>query len=129
MVQELERALTKQKLLTEKLMYKSRKHAHMYKKMMDKAHKEERETNEETRARSVGVLEQRVESLREDLRTSRKAATGHVRRAYAQDNFVSQYAKVMASVKQQAQDLADAQNAALHNHVSTDICVIRVVCV
>jgi hypothetical protein len=123
LVQELDRALTKQKLLTDKLVQKSRKHAHMYKKMMEKAYKEEREINEETRARSVSVLEQRVESLREDLRTSRKAATGRIRRAYAQDNFLSQYAKAMANVKQQAQEMADSQNSALKNHVSVSVCM------
>ncbi len=104
-------------MLNDKLLQKSRKHANLYSKMMEKARKEERDLNEDSRERSVSVLEKRVHELKSDLRTTRKAASSRVRRAYAQDNFLSQYARAMATVKQQAQEFANAENSALRNQV------------
>mmetsp|Transcript_9119 Transcript_9119/g.22476 ORF Transcript_9119/g.22476 Transcript_9119/m.22476 type:complete len:388 (+) Transcript_9119:189-1352(+) len=106
LISELERSLSKQKKLNDKALGETRKHADSVLEQMEDARKLDKKRTEAEVLGRVKPLQEQLASLKEDLSTTKKANRVRVKRAYAQDNFLSSYAKGMSHIKDMAKEMA-----------------------
>jgi len=118
LIHELERSLAKQKLVVDKVVHKTKQHSRLFSKMMEEASREERSRNEEALVQTVGVMTEKLKSYKSNLRTTNLANSARLNKAYAQDNFLSQYSKILTTVQERAKAIADTEHTSLVNQVS-----------
>lgn len=119
LIQELERTVSKQRILNEKLAMKSKLQAFQFNKRIQVARRKERARHDKEVQEKIVPLKEKITDLKDDLRTTVKANRVRVKRAYAQDNFNSQYNKALLTVKDLAQEISDKQQSSLRNDLST----------
>ena len=117
LIGEMERALAKQKHACEQVMRGTKEMKRSFVRTIDDARRQEKSRHEKEIELKLQPLKEKLSDLKEDYSTLRKAHKVRVQKAYAQDNFISQYSKALSSVKQQARDIANKEQSQLRNTV------------
>ena len=117
LISELERALAKQNNAGAALAHSAKEMRREFVNSLNKARRQEKARHEKDLQTKLEPLRQTLRDVKEDFGTLRKAYKTQLSRAYAQDNFVSQYSKALSSVKQMARDIANKEQAQLRNKV------------
>jgi DNA repair exonuclease SbcCD ATPase subunit len=117
LIGEMERALAKQKYACEQVQRGTRALERTFLRQIDEARRQEKTRHEKEIELKLQPLREQLSDVKEEYSTLRKAHKVRVQKAYAQDNFISQYSKALSSVKQQARDIANKEQSQLRNKV------------
>jgi hypothetical protein len=117
LIGEMERAMVKQKHATEQVVRSAKTIQRSFSRSINDARRQEKLRHEKEIEMKLQPLRDQLRNVKEDFSTLRKAHKVRVQRAYAQDNFISQYAKALSSVKEQAREIANKEQAQLRNKV------------
>lgn len=117
LIGEMERALAKQKHACEQVQRGTRALERSFLRQIDEARRQERTRHEKEIELKLQPLREQLSDVKEDYSTLRKAHKVRVQKAYAQDNFISQYSKALSSVKEQAREIANKEQSQLRNKV------------
>jgi hypothetical protein len=118
LISELERSISRQSMMNEKTLKETRKQTKSVLGQLAELRRSERERSDKEIQARVRPLQEEVASLREDLTTTNKAMKVRVKRAYAQDNFLSSYSKGMSHIGDMARELADKEGKKLRQEVA-----------
>lgn len=117
LIGEMERALVKQKNACDMVLRSTNEFKRAFTRTIDDARRQEKTRHDKELELKLQPLRESYKDLKEDYSTLRKAHKVRVKKAYAQDNFMSQYSKALSSVKQQARDIANKEQSQLRNKV------------
>ena len=117
LIGEMERALAKQKSAIDIVIRNTKELKRDFSKSFENAKRQEKTRHEKELEVKLQPLKDQLKDMKEDYSTLRKAHKVRVKKAYAQDNFISQYSKALSSVKQMARDIANKEQAQLRNTV------------
>jgi hypothetical protein len=117
LIGEMERALAKQKHACEQVQRNTRALERTFLRQIEEARRQEKTRHEKEIELKLQPLREKLSDVKEEYSTLRKAHKVRVQKAYAQDNFISQYSKALSSVKQQARDIANKEQSQLRNKV------------
>jgi len=117
LIGEMERALAKQKNACETVMRSTKEMKRAFVQTLEDSRRQEKSRHEMEIEVKLQPLKEQLRDLKEDYSTLRKAHKVRVQKAYAQDNFNSQYSKALNSVKDQAREIANKEQSQLRNTV------------
>ena len=117
LIGEMERALAKQKNACEMVTRSTKEIKRSFARTLEDSRRQEKSRHDKEVEIKLLPLKEQLRDLKEDYSTLRKAHKVRVQKAYAQDNFISQYSKALNSVKQQARDIANKEQSQLRNTV------------
>ena len=117
LIGEMERALAKQKNACEMVTRSTKEIKRSFARTLEDSRRQEKSRHDKEVEIKLQPLKEQLRDLKEDYSTLRKAHKVRVQKAYAQDNFISQYSKALNSVKQQARDIANKEQSQLRNTV------------